>query len=68
MNCDICDRQNAFRCYCGHFACEEHTMPVKLGNVIKYWCVDCYEEAKSDYESNMYEEHLRAERCKQEDK
>ena len=49
MKCEFCDRDDAVKDACGHFACQEHTYFAREGNTLKPVCIACYEEAKASY-------------------
>ena len=50
MDCFYCDSQEAVKCRCGHFACQEHTYFNRNGNILEPICIDCYERMKSEAE------------------
>lgn len=55
MKCGECDNETSIRCPCGQSICEEHVCVIESGDVRMAVCVDCYEKAKSDTESEIKE-------------
>ena len=54
--CSICDREGDIgKCACGHFACQEHAYFHRERNKLIPMCINCYEKAKLDIESNPQE-------------
>ena len=48
MKCEYCDREDAVKCACKHFACQEHTYFAREGNKLTPVCISCYEKMKQD--------------------